>query len=72
MGTVELKTQKSNFKKAKTPSASEHPAEKAQADQEQLQEKIRQKAYDLYLQRSGQDGDDVQDWLTAEKIFLGK
>jgi len=29
--------------------------------------KIRQKAYELYLQRGGSHGDDMNDWLRAEK-----
>lgn len=71
METAELKTQKSNFKKTQPTSTSEHPAERNEVTQEQLQDKIRQKAYEFYLKRSGQNGDDVQDWLTAEKMVLG-
>jgi hypothetical protein len=28
---------------------------------------IEQRAYELYLERGGKDGDDLADWLTAEK-----
>jgi hypothetical protein len=31
-----------------------------------LQERIRQRAYELYQQRGGQHGFDIQDWLRAE------
>jgi len=31
------------------------------------QEQIEQRAYELYLQRGGQDGADVNDWLEAER-----
>ncbi|MGD0839875.1 MAG: DUF2934 domain-containing protein [Candidatus Acidiferrales bacterium] len=30
-------------------------------------EQIEQKAYEIYLERGGQDGDDLADWLTAER-----
>ncbi len=33
---------------------------------EQLQEKIRQRAYELYELRGRQDGHDFDDWFTAE------
>jgi hypothetical protein len=31
-----------------------------------MEERIRQRAYDLYLQRGGADGSEVDDWLQAE------
>ncbi|HEY3839958.1 MAG TPA: DUF2934 domain-containing protein [Bryobacteraceae bacterium] len=31
-----------------------------------LEEKIRQRAHELYLQRGCEDGHDVEDWLQAE------
>jgi hypothetical protein len=31
-----------------------------------LEERIRQRAHDIYLQRGGEDGSDVDDWLQAE------
>ncbi|MGB6431327.1 MAG: DUF2934 domain-containing protein [Candidatus Acidiferrales bacterium] len=31
------------------------------------QEQIERRAYELYLQRGGQDGGDVNDWLVAER-----
>jgi hypothetical protein len=30
-------------------------------------EQIEQRAYELYLQRGSEDGDDLADWLAAEK-----
>jgi hypothetical protein len=30
-------------------------------------ERIEQRAYELYLERGGEDGDDLADWLAAEK-----
>jgi Protein of unknown function (DUF2934) len=31
------------------------------------EEQIRERAYELYLARGGQDGDEVSDWLAAER-----
>jgi hypothetical protein len=30
------------------------------------EEQIRQRAYEIYLSREGQEGDEVSDWLAAE------
>lgn len=30
-------------------------------------EKIEQRAYELYLERGGENGDDLADWLAAER-----
>jgi hypothetical protein len=32
-----------------------------------LDEEIRHRAYELYLQRNGQAGDPVKDWFVAER-----
>ncbi len=32
-----------------------------------IEEQIRQRAYELYQERGGADGNDVEDWLTAER-----
>jgi hypothetical protein len=37
---------------------------------EQIQEAIRLKAYDLYVQRGCQQGAETEDWLIAERIVL--
>ena len=37
---------------------------------EELQKKIEQKAYDFFLQRGMAHGNDVGDWLLAEKEIL--
>ncbi len=37
-----------------------------------LQDAIRLKAYELFIQRGGHWGNPEQDWLEAEKIILGK
>ncbi|MBZ5664148.1 MAG: DUF2934 domain-containing protein [Acidobacteriia bacterium] len=38
---------------------------------EQLQEKIRHRAYELYELRGRQDGRDFDDWLAAESDIAG-
>ena len=35
-----------------------------------FKEAIAQRAYDLYIQRGCQNGNDVDDWLTAEKQLV--
>jgi hypothetical protein len=32
--------------------------------------RIRQRAYELYVDRGGVDGDDVSDWLQAEREYF--
>lgn len=31
-----------------------------------IEERIRQRAHEIYLQRGGQDGSDMEDWFQAE------
>ena len=38
---------------------------------EQVQEKIRQRAYELYELRGPEDGRDLDDWLKAESEVTG-
>jgi hypothetical protein len=35
-----------------------------------LQDRIRQRAYERYIERGGQSGSDVDDWLAAEQEIL--
>jgi hypothetical protein len=35
-----------------------------------LEEQIRQRAHEIYLQRGGQDGSEWDDWLQAEQEIL--
>jgi hypothetical protein len=46
------------------------PIKKISLSQEQIEGSIRLKAYELYLQRNGQDGNALSDWIKAEKIIL--
>ncbi len=39
-------------------------------DSKDLQEIIRLKAYELYVERGGTDGNDADDWIAAERIVL--
>ena len=36
-----------------------------------LEERIRRRAYEIYLQRGGEDGAEMDDWLQAEQEILG-
>ena len=36
-----------------------------------LEERIRIRAYEIYLQRGGEDGSELDDWLQAEQEILG-
>jgi hypothetical protein len=38
--------------------------------QSELTEQIRQRAHELYLQRGGHHGEELQDWLKAEEEIL--
>lgn len=35
------------------------------------EDKVRQRAYDIYQARGGREGDEVSDWLAAEREFDG-
>ena len=37
-----------------------------------LEDEIRQRAYEIYLERNGSSGDQHQDWLTAEREVLAR
>jgi Protein of unknown function (DUF2934) len=39
-------------------------------ENQEIQDAIRFKAYELYLERNGANGNDIEDWLTAERIVL--
>jgi hypothetical protein len=58
--------------KAKTIGSTEPQAETAVEEREGLldstrEQEIRARAYEIYLQRGGQPGDEVEDWLQAER-----
>ena len=36
-----------------------------------VEERIRRRAHEIWLQRGGQDGSDFDDWLQAEQEILG-
>jgi hypothetical protein len=45
---------------------------KTKPDAQALDEQIRQRAYEIYLQRDGQDGSDLDDWQQAEAEFRSR
>ena len=42
----------------------------SQLEQNSLEQRIRQRAYELYLRRCGRPGSDYYDWLQAEREIL--
>ena len=42
------------------------PRKSKSADTLSLEEQIRQRAHEIYQQRGGQDGSELDDWLQAE------
>ncbi len=44
------------------------PAIKSEISKEKLLKEIEKKAYEIFLKRNGKDGNDLTDWLEAEKI----
>jgi len=56
---------------AKQDSESQKTPAKQQWNQEQLQDAIRLKAYEIYAQRGYTQGNDMDDWLRAEQLVLG-
>jgi hypothetical protein len=43
-----------------------------QGDDTHSEERIRERAYELYIERGAQPGDSVGDWLTAEREYYGQ
>ena len=37
-----------------------------------LEERIRERAHEIYLERGGEDGGELDDWLEAEQEILGQ
>ena len=42
------------------------------AARESIEEEIRRRAYELYLSRGGANGDDLSDWLEAERLVRSR
>lgn len=45
---------------------------KMELDEKALQDMIAKKAYELYEMRGGEHGKEMDDWLEAERIVIGK
>jgi hypothetical protein len=41
-------------------------------ERQEVKDGIARRAYEIYVQRGGQNGTDVEDWLKAEKEISGK
>lgn len=70
MEIVKAKKQKVTAKKTKEPRVSSSPERAILLDMEQLQESIRKKAYELYIQRGAIPGHELEDWVMAEHFVL--
>ncbi|HLE25924.1 MAG TPA: DUF2934 domain-containing protein [Thermodesulfobacteriota bacterium] len=53
-------------------SSQKKPRRKMELDERTLQEMIAKKAHELYEKRGGGHGSDLDDWLEAERIVMGK
>ncbi len=53
-------------------SSTKKPRRKMELDERTLQEMIAKKAHELYEKRGGGHGSDLEDWLEAERIVMGK
>ncbi|HXG31077.1 MAG TPA: DUF2934 domain-containing protein [Thermodesulfobacteriota bacterium] len=49
-----------------------NPKEKPKVDPKTLHEMIEKKAYEIYEKRGREHGRDLDDWLEAERIVMGK
>jgi hypothetical protein len=74
-----IPTQRANDRPVRPPSSQREEAASragsismASGGSEPSEEEIRQRAYDLYLQRGGADGLDFDDWLSAEQELKKK
>ena len=70
-----MKTPKSNSKSKSTGrkavvQAFANQDKENQKEAAQIQEAIRLKAYELYIERGGSHGNDLEDWVTAERLVL--
>jgi hypothetical protein len=52
--------------------AARKPLTAAASDSQELDRQIRQRAYELYAQRGGGEGRELDDWLRAEEEISGK
>jgi len=52
--------------------ATRKPLTAAASDSQELDRQIRQRAYELYAQRGGGEGRELDDWLRAEEEIRGK
>ncbi len=52
--------------------ASSEPKRKASVLSADVQEEIRRRAYELFLQRGGKHGHDAEDWARAEAEVLAR
>ena len=55
-----------------SPSTEKSPQTRSEALNLELHEEIELRAYQIYVERGGADGHDVDDWLQAERELSGR
>ena len=63
--------EKEEFRMASRARAPQKPQPEKDRDALPLEERIRQRAHEIYLKRGGEDGSELDDWLQAEQEILG-
>lgn len=70
--TGEPKARRRTATKADAATAADRAASGARAAKGPSSDEIARLAYELYLGRGGADGNDVEDWLEAERRLKGR
>jgi hypothetical protein len=52
--------------------ATRKPPTTVAGDPQEVQHQIRQRAYELYVERGSEDGHELDNWLRAEQEITGK
>jgi hypothetical protein len=66
------KTSAGKATRARKPARTKKRRTLKKVSQEQLQDMISMKAYEIYEQKGGFHGDDMSDWLQAEKLVASR
>lgn len=72
MATIKRKSIGSASRAAKPPKSAQSDPNHASSVLNGLEEEIRERAYELYVERGYEDGHDTEDWLRAEAEVLAR
>ncbi|HXE89838.1 MAG TPA: DUF2934 domain-containing protein [Terriglobales bacterium] len=72
MAATPRKSSGSTGRSAKPPKSAQSEPGHATSVLNGLEEEIRQRAYELYVERGYEDGHDTEDWLRAESEVLSR